>query len=310
MPRKWTRRQQTTNGPDGSGAMAARRRLGRLITDLREAADITVEEAAEFIERAPSTMWRLEAGQPGVRIRPHGDIGRLCEFYEVDEETKQGLLALVEATKVKGWFQPYSDVLPPKFNMYLGLEGTCDTFWTYEPERVPGLFQTEAYARAIMTLPVPKKTADEDTIERRLQVRMRRQEVLTRTDPRAPQLDVVLNETVLRRPVGGPVVMAEQLRHVNQLSELPHVSVRVLPFPAGLHRGLDTGQFVLLRFANAVEEPPRVFVDGVLGDLWFDEPEQIDWYESAFHDIRKKSLSEAASRDLIEQAAKELADNA
>ncbi|MQA27828.1 MAG: helix-turn-helix domain-containing protein, partial [Micromonosporaceae bacterium] len=88
MPRRWTRRQQTTNGPDGSGAMAARRRLGRLITDLREAADITVEEAAEFIERAPSTMWRLEAGQPGVRIRPHGDIGRLCEFYEVDEETK------------------------------------------------------------------------------------------------------------------------------------------------------------------------------------------------------------------------------
>ncbi|MGH3734024.1 MAG: helix-turn-helix domain-containing protein [Micromonosporaceae bacterium] len=310
MPRTRARRQQTANGPDGSGAMAARRRLGRLMTELREAADVTVEEAAEFIERAPSTMWRLEAGQSGVRIRPQGDVGRLCDLYEVDGETREGLLALVEATKVKGWFQPYSDVLRPKFDMYLGLEDVCDTLCTYEPERIPGLLQTEGYARAIMSLPGPKKTADQETVERRVKVRTRRQEVLTRKDPRAPQIDVVLSETVLRRPIGGPEVMAEQLRHLNRLAELRNLSLRVLPFSAGLQHGLITGQFVILRFSNAEEEPPRVFVDGVFGDLWFDEPEQIDWYEAAFADIRKASLGQAASRDTIERAAKELADSA
>lgn len=307
MPRKRARRQQTANGPDGSGAMAARRRLGRLMTELREAADVTVEEAAEFIERAPSTMWRLEAGQSGVRIRPQGDVGRLCDLYKVDGETREGLLALVEATKVKGWFQPYSDVLPPKFDMYLGLEGTCDTLCTYESERVPGLLQTEGYARAIMSMPRPGRVPDQATIERRVQVRLRRQEVLTRKDPRPPQVDVVLNEAVLRRPIGGAEVMAEQLRHINRLAELRNLSLRVLPFAAGLQHGLITGQFVILRFSNAEEEPPRVFVDGFMGDLWFDEPDEIAQYDAAFSGIRESSLDDQASRDVIEQLAKELA---
>lgn len=314
MPARKKRPTVTGDGesPEGSGAMAARQQLGRLLRELRDAAGITQEEAARHIERVPSTVYRMEDGQPGVRIRPGADIDRLCDLYEVaDQETRNGLRALAEATRTKGWFQPYLDVIPPKFDMYLGLEGDASELWTYEPERVPGLLQTEKYARALFKVPGPEgNSVDSANVDRLVALRLQRQQaVLRRKTPRPPRLDVVLNEAVLRRPVGGAAVMAAQLRHINQVaSELMHVSVRVLPFSAGLHDGMMAGQFIIMRFPND-NQPTRVWMDGLTGHLWFDRPKEVDRYDSMSTNIRKHSLGEERSREMIEQAAEELSNH-
>lgn len=308
MARKKRSTADDDGSPEGSGAMAARQRLGRLLRELRDAKGFTQEDAARHIERVPSTVYRMEDGQPGVRIRPGGDIDRLCDLYDVtDEETRKGLRALAEATRVKGWYQPYLDVLPPKFDMFLGLEGDASELCIYESELVPGLMQTEDYARVVFQVPgADGQTRSQHDIDRRVEVRLQRQQtVLYRRTPRPPRLDVVVNEAVLRRPIGGAAVMAAQLRHIHQLvTELMHVSVRVLPFSTGLHEGMMSGQFTIVRFPDPGQT--KVSMDCMSGYLWFDKPEEIDRYESMFANICKQSLGEESSLKMIEQAAEEL----
>ena len=295
--------RQSVGAPDGSGSMAARRRLGRLLTELREAKGITQETAAEFIERVPSTLYKMETGKPGVRIRIKQDIHGLCDLYEVDPATRDGLVQLAEATKVKGWYQPFHDLLvQTNFDSYIGLEQDASELDTYTTQLVHGLLQTERYARALIGIPHHWEP-DADEIERRVQMRMRRQEVLTRSTPL--RLDAVLSEAVLRQMIGGPEVMAEQLRHLATAGQRANVSVRVLPFAAGLHDGLVSNDFAILRFPDGVE-PPMVYSDVLLGALWYEEPKEITRFSRAFTDISDHALDEEASRDLIHQAAKEL----
>lgn len=293
--------------PDGPSAKAARQQLGRLLRELREGRDITQEDAAHHIERVPSTMYRIEDGQPGVRIRPGGDVARLCDLYGVtDEELRTGLMALAEETRNKDWFQPNRNVLPPKFNMFLSLESDASELSLYELERVPGLLQTEAYARALFRIPGPDgRERDQEDIAQRLELRLQlRQAALRRKDPRPPRFDVLVGEAVLRRPVGGPAVMAEQLRHINKVTaELMHVSVRVVPFSAGLQEGVVSGPFIIMRFPGS--QPTKVWVDAFIGNLLFDKREVIDRYDTVYADIYKHSLSEDLSREAIEQAAEE-----
>lgn len=292
--------------PDGSGSMAARRRLGRLLTELREAKGITQDVAAEYIERVPSTLYKMETGKPGVRIRIKQDIHGLCELYEVDAATRDGLVQLAEATKVKGWYQPFHDLLvQTNFDSYIGLEQDAAELDTYTTQLVPGQLQTERYARALVSVPDTKER-DEDEIERRVQLRLRRQDILTRPNP--VRLTAVLSEAVLRQVVGGPDVMAEQLRHLAAMGERPNVSVRVLPFAAGLHDGLLADNFIVLRFPDGIE-PPMVYSDVLLGSLWFEEHSEVTRFTRAFANIGESALDEEASREMIHQAAKELAPN-
>lgn len=289
--------------PDGSGSMAARRRLGRLLTELREAKGITQEAAAEFIERVPSTLYKMETGKPGVRFRLKQDIHGLCELYEVDAATRDGLVQLAEATKVKGWYQPYHDLLvQTNFDSYIGLEQDASELDTYKTQLVDGLLQTERYARALVSIPDTRER-DAEEIDRRVQLRLRRQEILTRSIP--VRLDAVLSEAVLRQMIGGPEVMAEQLRHLAAVGERPNVSIRVLPFASGLHDGHVSNDFTILRFPDGIE-PPMVYSDVLLGALWYEEPKEITRFSRAFTDISDHALDEKASRDLIHQAAKEL----
>ena len=172
---------------------------------------------------------------------------------------------------------------------------------------MPGLLQAENYARAVIRADNPDE--DDAKIEQRVQVRMARQTLLTRfTDP--PVLHVVLNEAILRRPVGGPTVMARQLERLLEIDGLPTVSIRVVPFPAGLHRGVLSGPFVILRFplnANGGEtEPAIVYVDGLTGALYLDKPHEIDRYDTTFINIWESALDEAASHELITQVIREL----
>lgn len=311
MPARKKRDTENEETPEGPNAKTAREQLGRRLRELRIAANLTQEDAALHIERVPSTMYRIEDGQPGVRIRPGGDIARLCDLYGVtDDEIRAGLIALAEETRRKGWFQPNRNVMPPKFNIFLGLESDASEMWVYEPERVPGLLQTEAYARALFQIPGPDgQERDQKDINQRLELRLElRQAALRRKDPRPPRLDVLMNETVLRRPVGGPAVMAEQLRHINKVTaELMHVSVRVVPTSAGLHEGVVSGPFIIMRFPGS--QPSRVWVDAFIGNLLFDNREVIDRYDTVYADIHKHSLSEDRSRAMIEQAAEEFSSH-
>ncbi|MFK3983037.1 helix-turn-helix domain-containing protein [Micromonospora sp. NPDC050397] len=295
---------------DDPSAAVARRKLGRELRALRLAAQtedgqkITAEHAAKYMERARPTLYRIEEGLPGVSIKNH-DITALAELYKVDEATKADLLALAAATRVKGWFARFSDVLPPGFDMYVGLETAAASVWAYEGERVHGLLQTEEYAREILRIPAADAPVPDDVeIERRVAVRMRRQEILTRADPPAVRLTWVLGEAVLHRPIGGPAVMAHQLRTINEVAELPNVTVRVIPFNAGLHYGIDTGPFAILRFPDNAE-PPTAYMDNFTGHLLTHKASDISRFDAARDAIQNCALDEKSSRELIHRAAKE-----
>jgi hypothetical protein len=172
---------------------------------------------------------------------------------------------------------------------------------------VPGLLQTDDYARTVITADNP--AVDEAEIDRRVHVRVARQALLSRPAAR-PELRVILNEAILRRPVGDPAIMARQLRHLAEASDLANVSMRVVPFSAGLHRGVMSGPFEILRFPRNGDgresEPPTVFADGFTGDLYLDKPVEVDRHTAAFAAIWDAALEERTSRILTEQAAKEM----
>lgn len=284
------------------GAAWARRKVGNLLRELREQAGVTQEDAAAFIERHVTTLYKIENGLPGVKLRPKGDIDGLVELYAADEATHRRLTELLALTRLKGPFTRYRDVVSPEFDLYLGLEGSATELVSYEPDLVPGLLQTEAYASAITSLPGGDGRSRPPTeVAKRVALRRSRQSVLTRaTDPL--RLDVVLSETVLRRPVGGPRVLADQLAHIVAMTELPTVSVRVVRFAAGLHLGYTTGQFIVLRFP---EDQPIAYCDGFLGDNYFNKPQEVARYDEAFADISKHALNAADSRAFIGQITKE-----
>ncbi|HXV91702.1 MAG TPA: DUF5753 domain-containing protein [Pseudonocardia sp.] len=217
-------------------------------------------------------------------------------------------MALSKETKARGWWHAHSDVIPSWLNVYLGLEEAASELDEYQSELVPGLFQTADYARALITANNPDIEAEE--IERRVQLRMARQSLLTRVVA-PPRLRVVLNEAVLRRAVGGPRVMAKQCIRLVGLSELPTVTLRVVPFGAGLHHGVLSGSFVLLRFPTNGDgkptEPPTVYVEGYTGALYLDQPHEIARYDTAFTRLLDVTDDHSGkrSRALLEQAVKE-----
>lgn len=286
-----------------TGSTVPRRQLGRHLRDLRNQARLTVRAAARELEWSEAKIWRIETGQ--VAMRSH-DVETICGIYGAGAEVTDVLKRLAKETKAKGWWHAYSDAIPEDFDIYIGLEESAAHFSWYESELVPGLFQTEDYARALMRADNPG--ASDEEIERRVHVRMARQGLLTRVAAR-PELAVVLNEAILRRPVGGTDVMAAQLRRLAEIGELPNVSLRVVPFSAGLHRGLMSKPFVLLHFltdANGKEtEPPVVYVDGFTGNLYLDKSAEIERFGEAFAEIVDSARGEQASIRFILRAAEE-----
>ncbi len=231
----------------------------------------------------------------------------MCKIYGAQPDLTEALMGLAKETKARGWWHSFGDVIPEGFHVYFGLEEAASRFAWYESELVPGLFQTEDYARTVIRADNPG--VDNTEIERRVDVRIDRQVLLTRvTDP--PTLEVVLNEAILHRPVGGDKVMVRQLERLVEIGALPTVSIRVMPFGAGLHHGAMSGPFVILRFplnGNGQEtEPPTVYVDGFTGALYLDKPREIDRYDTAFTNIWVSSLDERASQELIIHVAREL----
>lgn len=287
-----------------TGSTVPRRQLGRHLRDLRNASRLTVRAAAKALEWSEPKIWRIETGQVSLRSL---DVEAMCRTYGADPELTKGLMGLAKETKNRGWWHAYGDVIPETFDLYIGLEEAAERLSWYESELVPGLFQTPDYARALIKRSNPER--DDAEVERRVHVRVTRQALLTRvTAP--PIVDVALNEAILRRPVGGTKVMAEQLEHLVHLNELENISIRVVPYAAGLHEGLMSGPFVTLRFPvngdSSYGEPPTVYVEGFAGALYLDKPNEIERYDGAFTSIWGSALDEAGSTSLLKQAVREL----
>jgi len=287
-----------------AGSTVPRRQLGRYLRELRSDAGLTVRGAAKELERSEPTLWRIENGLTSIRSV---EVGVMCRLYGASEDLTVALMALAKQTKAKGWWQAYGDVVPEGFDLFAGLEAAATALDEYEHSLVPGLLQSEGYARTIIAARKLQKTTDE--IDRRIELRRIRQAILTRMiDP--PRLRVVLCEQVLRTPVGGREVMAAQLGHLAEVSELPNVSLRVLSPSAGYHPGILTGAFTVMRFppppSGLHGEPPTIYKETYTGSLYLDKPDEIERFATSFEAIWDAALSERPSRDLIARTAEDM----
>ncbi|WP_067692537.1 helix-turn-helix domain-containing protein [Nocardia jejuensis] len=288
------------------GSTLPRRQLGRYLREGRMQCNMTIAEAAGLMEWSESKLQRLETGN-AEKIRVL-DIRELCRIYDFDDEFTTALANLAQQASVKSWWHEYDDVVPEGFNVYVGLEASARSLVSYQPDLIPGLLQTADYARVLINDYWPD--AGSDRLDRRVQLKTRRQSLLTRR--RSPAtFDVVLHETALRRVVGDPKIMAAQLRRVADMSTLPTIAVRVLPFTAGVPLGHTVGPFVIVDFGrdsgNRPVEPTVVYLENFLGDLYLEKQAAVERYHQAYQSIRHSALDETSSRDLLRKAAKEYA---
>lgn len=280
-----------------TGSTVPRRQLGRELRRLRNAAGMTREAAATALEWSQPKIWRIEKGAVAMRSL---DVEAMCRRYGADGDTTAVLMALAKETKAKGWWHSYNDAIPHWFDIYLGLESAAETIQEYAPEVVPGLLQTEDYARAVLSLPGNRWDATE--VDRRVELRMNRARLLTRRYPAPLHVTFFLNEAVVRRPVGDATLMAAQLAHIVQVTEMPNVEVRVLPFSAGVRHASTAGFFAVLTFDK---EPDIVYSDSVTGALYLDQPSELAQYRVVLDDLKALSLDQRASCEFIAEAAKE-----
>jgi transcriptional regulator with XRE-family HTH domain len=287
-----------------AGSTVPRRQLGRYLRELRGSAGLTVRAAAKQLERSEPTIWRIESGLVAVRSV---EVEVMCRLYGATEDMTKALMALARETKAKGWWQTYGDVVPEWFDLFVGLEAAATRVAEYEHSVVPGLFQSEGYARTIIAADNPGETAAE--IARRVELRLGRQAILKRPiDP--PLLRVALREAVLRTPVGGNAVMADQLTHLGRVARQPNISLRVVPASVGYHPGIVSGSFTILRFplngGGVDSEPPTIYQEMYTGALYLDKPTEVERFDAAFEAIWQAALDERSSRDLIARTAEDM----
>jgi len=256
-------------GTRAGGPTVQRLVLGGQLHRLRESRGISAEQAAEAIRGSHSKISRMEHGRVGFKER---DVSDLLTLYGVtDSEERAALLNLAREANTPGWWHAYSDVLPTWLEPYVGLEAAASVLRTYEVQFVPGLLQTEEYARALIRL---GSAVSEDEIARRAELRVSRQEILGGPNP--PQLWAVVDEGALRRPVGGREVAHRQLQHLIKMAEHPAVTLQILPFTAGPHSAMG-GPFTILRFAEP-DLHDVVYIEQLTSALYLDKPSEVDSY--------------------------------
>lgn len=280
------------------------RRVAGTLREFRERAGISMVEAAKKIDHDGSWLSRVER----LETRPHpNDVRALLGMYGLDERAIEAVVTVARQAKQRGWWYRYSPLLPEWFDTYIGLETDASFIRTFEPQLIPGLLQTEAYARAAMMAgSTPERP---DRIDERVALRMERQALLTNEDP--PQMRVVLDEGALRRCIGGRAVMHAQVEHLIKMSEQPNIQIQVLAFETGGHAGLD-GAFVLLDFLPLPVDYPGaaedkiVYVDTLLSALYLEGPAEVSAYAAAFEQLRADALEPQQSRELLDAIAASL----
>ncbi len=287
-------------GWNGGPPTVLRMILGKQLEELRTRAGVSFEQAGEAIGVSHSTIRRMEQAKV-ARLRL-SDVERLLRTYGVTDTAEiEIFVELTREANKHGWWHTYRDVMPPWFGAYLSLEQAALHIRAYEAQFVPGLLQTEDYARALMTAGDPQ--APPADVERRVALRMERQRILRRQQP--PLLWAVLDETVLHWPVGGPEVMRAQIDHLLEIGELRHVRVQLMPFASGPHPATRAGAFQLFRF-DAPELPDVVYLGGLVGSRYLDKHDEVSAYREAMDRLAAQAAGEKKTRRLLDALRKEL----
>jgi transcriptional regulator with XRE-family HTH domain len=282
-----------------TGPTVRRRRLGTELRRLRDSAGYKLEEVAGILGVAPSTLSRIETGKAPTKS---AYLSQLLELYQVtDPGQRQILVDMAREGHRKGWWAAYDDVLPSGLGVYVGLEAEASGLRSYEIGVVHGLLQTTDYARAVLRASAPRHTADQ--IERLVDLRMERQRRLEDDPPL--DLWVIHDEAVIRRTVGGPVVMSHQLAHLLVIAGLPGVTLQVLPFDSGAHASHD-GPFSIIGFHDR-SDSEVVYVESAAGPIYLEKDRDVRASSEVFDRLRAAALPPEASLDVISRAARELA---
>ncbi|MEU1042867.1 helix-turn-helix domain-containing protein [Streptomyces sp. NPDC005551] len=266
--------------------------LGRRLQELREAAGLKREEAARVLRVAPATVRRMETAEVALKI-PYLQV--LLATYGVPEAEVAGFVALAEEANRAGWWQRFHDVLPDWFSMHISLEGAARMIRSYEPHFVPGLLQTEDYARAVMEAGTVGQS-DPAAVERYVTLRMTRQKLLTREQP--PRFWVIMDETVLRRPVSTRgEVMRDQIDRLVEATENDEITLQIAEYAAGPHPGTYTS-FTLFRFAEP-ELPDMVYSEYLTGALYLDSRQEVAHHLEVLDHMSARAASAERTKALL-----------
>jgi transcriptional regulator with XRE-family HTH domain len=278
-----------------------RRVLGRYLRGLRQQARMTVKAAAGVLEWSEPKLWRIETGQTIVRSL---DVEAMCAAYGAPPDVTGALAGLAKQVRAGGQWHPFAE---DNFSVYAELENEASELLGYACCQVPALMRTDAYARKLIMTARPGTSAED--VDRLVGECVARRVLVTRASAPLPAT-VILSEALVRCPVGGPDVMAEQLRHLAGLAALPNVRLRVISVSAGMHPGVITGPFTLLRFPlngqGKETDPDTVCMSGLSGELYLDSPREVQPYRDAHAAMLGCSLDQVASQDLLLTVAKEL----
>lgn len=312
--------------PELVGHDPVRRSFARLFASLRTRARITQEGAAKELDLGRATLSRLEAAEDGVKL-PRGLVGQMADLFGADDKERQLLLALAAETRngrQQSWWQHYtSSEVPAWFSLFLSLEEFAERIRVHFGELLPGLLQVPAYARAVIGVPPDYESTEE--VERRVESRGRRQQILDRTPP---LFEAIGSEGALYRVVGGADVMRQQLERILTLTERDNVTVRIIPFEAGVHAGMAASDFTLLSFPDSaivgangsgangtggsatandsIAEPPLAYVETFTGAMYTQTAADVEAYDAVWRDLEGRALPPADSRALIKARRKEL----
>ncbi|HWO63589.1 MAG TPA: helix-turn-helix transcriptional regulator [Umezawaea sp.] len=289
----------TTVDPAASsgGPTALRIVLGAQLRRLREAAEISRADAGYSIRGSESKISRLELGRVGLKER---DVADLLTMYGVTDQTdRETFLEMVKRSNQPGWWHRFNDLMPDWFQDYVGLEEAATRILTYELQFLPGLMQTEDYARAIASHGRPDSAGQD--VERRVGLRMNRQKILNR--PGAPRLWAVIDESVLHRPIGGRDIMLAQLDHLLELTKMPQVTLQVVPYQLSGYAA--EGPFTMLRFGEP-ELPDLVYVEHLAGALYLDKRDEVELYSRVFDRLTVDALTPERTRQMLAKARAEI----
>ncbi|WJK40646.1 helix-turn-helix transcriptional regulator [Solwaraspora sp. WMMA2056] len=273
------------------------RRLRRELRRLRDSAGLTAEEVARRLGWHRTKVIRLEHGHSRITLK---DTEQMLALYEASDEDRESLTALAKQARQKGWWSAYGDVLPDD---YVGFEAEATAISAFESLYVPGLLQTEEYARAIIH--AGRSTADADEIDRRVAARLARKSLLSRDMP--PRLWIVLDEAAIRRVVGGPKVMRTQLTRLIAACAQPSIELQIVPFGAGAHAAM-AGPFTILGYADPILDPSIVYIENDANTLLLEEDAHVARYKLMFDHLRAKAMDPDESGRSLARAAEELPD--
>ncbi|HEX3784334.1 MAG TPA: helix-turn-helix transcriptional regulator [Pseudonocardiaceae bacterium] len=271
------------------GSLVRRWRLGKQLRELREQSGKTMDEAAQYLTVKRPTISRIENGRHAILPK---NVKFLCQLYEIGAPLIDTLMRQAEETEERGWWATYSDTMPDWFETYVGFETDAREIWNYEAEAIPGLLQTPEYARGMRAVaPGPLSEAD---LVKSVEFRLARQQRLV---GRPPRLRIVLNEAVVRRPVGNPAQMAAQLRHLANVGREPWANIQVIPFNIGPHLATK-GPFSLLTLPDE-DGPNFVYLEHLVGALYLERPSDLARYAAVFEHLTEVALSPENSHEFL-----------